>query len=331
MKKALFILAAMCTAFAACAAPAKATKIKIGVTTWDYADQWASYLFDAIRAEAAKMPDVELTVLDAKGDSAVQLSQVENFVSSKMSSIIILPTDRASFGNAAKVAKDAGIPVAVANRLPLEKDFGLMDVYVGIDEKEAGVLGAKQFLAELEAEGRINEPMEIGILWGPPGLDAVTARTDGVKETLAPYPNLKVTREQTARWDRGPAVTVVENWLQADTSKKMKAIFGNNDEMAIGAILAIKNSKRDLKEIKVYGIDAIPAGLEAVGNGLQATVEQDPVAMGSAVFKAAYNLAKKQPLEGLKDNKFMWIPLNIITPANKEAHMKKLAERTAKK
>ncbi|MGL5722370.1 MAG: substrate-binding domain-containing protein [Brevinema sp.] len=330
MRKVFYGIVLCLFALGACGKAASGDKIKIGVTTWDYADQWASYLFDAIRDEAAKNPNVELTVLDAKGDSGVQLSQVENFVTTGMDAIIILPTDRSSFGNAAKVAKDAGIPVAVANRLPLEKDFPLMDVYVGIVEKEAGVLGAKHFISNLQAEGRINEDMEIGILWGPPGLDAVTARTDGVKETLAEYPNLRVTREQTARWDRGPAVTIVENWLQADTGNKIKAIFANNDEMAIGASLAIRQSRRANDDIRIYGIDAIPAGIDAIGNGLTATVEQDPVAMGSAVFKAAYQLAQKEPLTGLVDGKYVWIDLNLIDASNKEAHLEKIAAREAK-
>ncbi|MGL5722453.1 MAG: substrate-binding domain-containing protein [Brevinema sp.] len=309
----------------ACGDSKKTTKLKIGVTTWDYADQWGSYLFDAIREEAALNPDVELTLLDAKGDSSVQLSQVETFVTTGMDTIIILPTDQASFANAAKVAKDAGIPVAVANRLPMEKDFGLMDAYVGIIEKEAGVLDAQHFISNLQAEGRINDDMEVCILWGVLGHDAQIQRTAGVKEVLAQYPNIRISREQTARWDRGQAITIVENWLQADTGNKIKAIFANNDEMAMGAVLAIRQSRRANTGISVYGIDANPAGIEAIGNGLTATVEQDPVTMGKTAFQVAHQLAKKETIKDAVDGKFIWIPLTLIDANNKEAYLQKKA------
>ncbi|MGL5722369.1 MAG: substrate-binding domain-containing protein [Brevinema sp.] len=330
MKKVFYGIILCLFALGACGKASSGKKVKIGVTAWDYGDLWPSYLFDAIRDEAAKYPDVEITILDAKGDSSVQLSQVETFVTSGMDTIIIMPTDQASFGNAAKVAKDAGIPVAVGNRLPLEKDWPLVDAYVGIIEKEAGALGARHFISNLEAEGRINEDMEVCIVWGIPGHDAQIQRTAGVKEVLAQYPNIRVTREQTARWDRGTAVTIAENWIQADTGNKIQAIFANSDEMAIGASLAIRQSRRANDGIRVYGIDASPAGVDAIGNGLTATVEQDPVAMGAETFRVAYQLAKKEPLTDVTDGKFVWMDLIVVDASNKEAQLQKMAAREAK-
>lgn len=304
------------------------TKYIVGVSAFNYADQWASYLFDAIQEVASKYPDVEISISDAKNDTANQISQVEAFVTRKVDAIIIIQVDQAAFGRSAKLAQKDGIPIIAVNRMPLENDFQYMSAFIGIEEKEAGKIQAEKFIEELKAENRLNEEIEVGILMGTLGLANQIARTQGVKEVLANYPNIKITREQTADFNRSLAVPIVENWLQADKTKKLKAIFANNDEMAVGAVISIKPANRN--DIKVYGIDAISAAVGLIGNGLNATVEQDPVSMGAQSMEIAYKIIKKEPIEGLSNNKFFWIPLIRIDEKNKDSYLKKLSDRAIK-
>ncbi|MGL5722371.1 MAG: substrate-binding domain-containing protein [Brevinema sp.] len=315
--------------FSACSGGQKTAEKKyvIGFSTFNYADQWVSYLSDAVVEAAKKHPGIEIVVADAKNDAGVQLSQVESFVTRNVDGVIILQVDQAAFGQSAKAAKAANIPVVAVNRLPAEEDFVNMDYFIGIIEKEAGKIQAEKFIEELTAENRLTEPMEVGILMGTLGLANQIERTAGVKEVLAAYPNIRITREQGADFDRAKAVPIVENWMQADRGRNIKAIFANNDEMAIGAILSLKAAGRT--DIKVYGIDAISAGANLIGDGLNATVEQDPVAMGTRAMEIMYQVVSGTTVTGT-DGKFVWIPLNRIDTSNKEEYLQKIAARDAK-
>ena len=322
MKYLLTIFLAL--SIAACGNPkAKNEKIKIGVLAHTFADQQASYLYGAIEDSAKLYDDLELTILDAKDDAGIQLSQMETLITTGHDGVIVYSVERPSFGIMAQTAKDAGLIVTAVNRLPALVDIKNMDLYVGIDERQAGVLSANKFLDDLKKEGRLKEEMEVVIFLGILGADATVERTAGFKETIAPYPNIKVTREGTGRWERGLAVTLMENWLQADVNNKIKAVFGNNDEMAIGGSLAAKQFGRT--DIKFYGVDAIPAGIDAIGNGLEATVQQDSFAMGKDVLDITYKRIKGEEIANLVDGKFYYVPLNLIDINNKKEYQEKLA------
>lgn len=322
-KKMLVVLSIIMVMVLSCAKEKESEeKIKIGLAANSFADQWATYVFNAVEEAVKEYPNVELTILDAKDDSAVQLSQIENLITTGHEAIIIYAVDRASIGNMGRVAKEAGVSVTAVNRIPEDQHLQYIDLYVGIDEKEAGIAAGKQFLADLEAEGRLNEEMEIGNIQGILGQEASIARSAGFAEAIASYPNLKITKDGAARWERGLAINLVENWLQADVDNKIKAIFANNDEMAVGAALAIKQSGRN--DIKVYGVDASPAGVDAVGEGLNATIEQDPVAMGRAAVDVTLRKINGESLDDLVDGKFHYIPLNTVTIKNKAEFQKKL-------
>lgn len=328
MKKMLLIVAMVLATFACTKEEAPKEKtIKIGLAAHSYSDQWATYVFRAIEAAVKEYPNVELTILDAKDDTGIQLSQIETLITTGHDAIILYAVDRASIGNMARIAKEAGVIVTAVNRIPEEQHLEYIDLYVGIDEKEAGIAAGKQFLADLEEEGRLNEEMKIGNIQGILGQEASVARSAGFAETIADYPNLKITHDGIARWERGLAVSLVENWLQADLDDEIKAIFANNDEMAVGAILAIQQSGRD--DIKVYGVDASPAGVDAIGNGLNATIEQDPVGMGRAAVDVTLRKLRGEPLDDLVDGKFNYIPLNTVTTKNKEEFLKKAEEINA--
>ncbi|NCB00315.1 MAG: hypothetical protein EOM70_13185, partial [Clostridia bacterium] len=104
--------------------------------------------------------------------------------------------------------------------------------------------------------------------------EASFQRTQGVKNIIeSTYPDVKVLAEETAEWQREKAVSVVENWITA-YGEDIDAIFANNDEMALGAIMALQAA--GINDVMVFGIDATPDAVKAVEDGtLTATVFQD--------------------------------------------------------
>ncbi|MGL5956876.1 MAG: substrate-binding domain-containing protein, partial [Brevinema sp.] len=160
--------------------------IKIGLSANSFSDQWATYVFNTIEKVSKEYPNVELTILDAKDDSATQLSQVENLITTGHDAIILYAVDRASIGNIGRLAKEAGVLVTAVNRAPEPQHVQYIDLYTGIDEKKAGEAVGKQFLTDLEKQGRLNENIEVAILQGIIGQEATIARSEGFKEIIAP-------------------------------------------------------------------------------------------------------------------------------------------------
>ena len=296
--------------------------IKIGLAANSFSDQWATYVFNTIeKTIKEEYPNVQLTILDAKDDTSIQLSQIETFITTGNDAIILYAVDRSSIGNMGRIAKEAGIIVTAVNRVPESKDIKYIDLYTGIEERQAGIAAGKQLITDLTAAGRINEEMEIGNIQGVLGQEAAVERSSGFKEALMPYPNLKITKDGTARWERGLAITLMENWVQADVNNKLKVVFANNDEMAVGASLAAKQAGRE--DIWIYGVDASPAGVAAVGEGIMATIEQDPVAMGRSAVEITMRKLQGDLMDDLVDGKFAYIPLNTVTIDNKEEFIEK--------
>jgi inositol transport system substrate-binding protein len=107
----------------------------------------------------------------------------------------------------------------------------------------------------------MGEKENVAILIGKLSNEATLARTDGIKKVIKEkFPDIKVTREQTANWSRAEAKTVMENWLAA--GQEIDGVVANNDEMAIGALQAIKAAGK-LGKICIGGVDGTHDALEA--------------------------------------------------------------------
>ena len=142
-------------------------------------------------------------------------------------------------------------------------------------------------------------------------------RDAGARKVLAKHPGLKLLDHQTASWDRAKALALTENWLQAHKGK-FQAIFAHNDEMAMGALLALERAGLK-KDVYVIGVDAIAQALDAVKAGrLDATVFQDAVGQGRGAIDTAILLASKQPFE-----KEVMIPFQVVTRENVDTFLKK--------
>jgi ribose transport system substrate-binding protein/inositol transport system substrate-binding protein len=155
----------------------------------------------------------------------------------------------------------------------------------------------------------------VAFLLGPLGSDAEIGRTQGYENVLKKYPDIKVVYKQTANWRTDQALKLAENWLQ--TGADLAAIVSNNDDMALGAVKAVKDAHLTGK-IKIAGIDAAPNALAAVKDGgMAATVSQNTVDQGQMAMEAAVKLAN-----GEKIAPTIIVPHVLITKENVDKYMK---------
>lgn len=290
------------------AQPAAGQKpIKIGVSML-FDDLWLTTLRDAMTAYAKTQPGVELVMVDSKEDPSIQLGQVENFVAQKMDAIVIIPANTDAVEPMTKAALDAKIPLVYVNRLPANLPEGV--VYVGSDSIQAGILQMEWIAQKLGGKGNVV------IMMGNLSQEAAQKRTEGVKQVAAKYPDIKITKEQTAVWDRAKGMALMENWLA--TGDRIDAVASNNDEMAIGALSAIEAAGK-LGQIIVGGVDASPDALVEMDKGrLNVTVFQNAKGQGEGGIKAAIALARGEKVEPR-----VWIPYELVTPENYKQYMNK--------
>jgi inositol transport system substrate-binding protein len=314
MKLAKFFLPVIAImAFALVNTPAQAAqKIKIGVAMAVFDDVWLTYVRDAMTKWAKGHPDVELTIVDAANDTAKQTGQIENFLAQGMDAIVILPVDTAATGPMTKAVTKAGKPLVYVNRQPANLPKGV--VYSGSKSIEAGIMNMEELGKAMGGKGNLV------ILMGELSNEAAIGRTDGIKKIVKEkFPDIKIVREQTGNWKREQGKTIMENWLAS--GQQIDGVASNNDEMALGALQAIKAAKK-LGKIPVGGTDGSHDALESMDKGeLNNTVFQDPVGQGEEAVNAAYLLAKKEANPKVVDD-VIWIPYQPVTKENYKSFMK---------
>lgn len=282
-------------------APATQAKdLRIGVALANFDLNFISILRTQMAKEMEK-EQIQGQFEDAKGDVAVQVQQVENFINQGVDAIILNPVDTQGVKPMMDAAKRANIPLIFVNRKPEVELSGKM-AYVGSDS----LLGGRM---EMEALAkRMNYKGNVAILMGALSAEEARQRTKATEEVIAKYKEMKVVEKQSAQWMRNEAVDVTSSWLLS--GDKIDAIAANNDEMAIGAIMALNQSGK--KDILVAGIDGTPDALQFIKSGkLALTVFQDAAGQG----KGAVTMAK-QVLDGKNADKFMWIPYQVVTQEN---------------
>lgn len=282
---------------------AAAAPVKVGVSIANFDDTFLTYMMDGMKAYAkAHAADVEITFTDAKEDMAKQLDQVENFIVQKKDAIIIVPVDTSATAPMTKNIVGKGIKAVYVNRNPGNLPDGAY--YVGSEEIVAGRL-QMEFLGE-KLKGKGN----VAILMGKLDNEGALKRTAGNEEVQKnKYPDIKILDKQTGLWQRNEGLAKTEDWLNR-FGKDLNAILANNDDMALGAIQALKDKKRT--DIIVVGVDATPDALTSVSKGeLAATVFQDAAGQGGGGVEVAMKAAKGEKLQ-----KETWIPFKLVTPEN---------------
>lgn len=282
-----------------------AKEITVGAPMPAFADKWLTYLYDAIRQYDNEHDDIVFKLTDANNDPSRMLNDVENFIDQKVDVLLVIPTDPQIVKIIGEKAKKAGIPLVIANRGPAEKDMKYIKSYVGSNNFIAGEIQAN-FIAQQLAGKDANAIILLGEL----GHDSQIKRTEGNLKTLEKYPNIKIIAQQTANYDRAKALDVATNLLSA--YKNLNVVISNNDEMAIGTILAAEKLGIKQDDLLIIGIDATPDALKYVGNGLDATIFQSAKGQGRGAAEVAHKIAKGEEVE-----KNIWIPFELVTPNNK--------------
>ncbi|MCQ3033220.1 sugar ABC transporter substrate-binding protein [Pseudomonas syringae] len=286
---------------------ATAADLKIGVTMSQFDDTYLTNVREHMDKQAKSYPKgdgVQLQFEDARADVVKQLSQVENFISQKVDAIIVNPVDTASTARISKAAIEAGIPLVYVNRRPDQADLPKGVAAVTSNDEEAGRLQMQYIADKLGGKGKIV------ILLGDLANNSTTNRTKGVKEVLAKYPGIKIEQEQSGVWLRDKGMTLVNDWLTQ--GREFDAVLANNDEMAIGAAMALKSAGTKPGSVLIAGVDGTPDGLNAISKGeMTVSVFQDAKGQGVGSLEAARRMAKKETIE-----QNIVIPFKLITPDN---------------
>jgi inositol transport system substrate-binding protein len=289
---------------AGCGSSSSPARPVIGVTMAHFDDNWLTILRVAMADHAARIPDVALQFSDAQGDVAKQLSQIENFVAQGAAAIIVNAADTSSTPSMTKVARQAGVPLVYVNRRPAEESLPDGVVFVGSDDLQAGTLEMEELARLMGHRGNI------AIMVGELSSNGAQLRTRAVEEVVAKYPQMTIVEKQVGNFQRERGLDLMNNWLTAGT--RIDAVAANNDEMAIGAIMAIQQAGIPVGRILVGGVDATPDALSALAKGtLAVTVFQDARGQARGAVDAAVKLSR-----GEKIDSFVWIPFELVTREN---------------
>ncbi len=232
--------------------------------------------------DAAAKANVDVKIVDAQNDPAKQSNDVTDLIESKVDVLIINPVDSAAISNSVIAANKAKIPVITIDR---SADKGDVVTHIASNNVKGGEMAAEYIVQKLGEQAAVAE------LEGIPGASATRERGEGF-HNIADQ-KLKVLAKQSADFDRTKGLTVAENILQANPD--VKAIFAQNDEMALGAIGAAKSASKD---ILVIGFDGTEDGVKAVQDGdMAATIAQQPDKMGEIAVETAQKIVKGEQVD----------------------------------
>ncbi|WP_307892689.1 ribose ABC transporter substrate-binding protein RbsB [Bacillus swezeyi] len=268
----------------------KGTDIKIGLSVSTLKNPFFVSLKNGVINEAKKQ-GIEVIVVDAQDDSAKQTNDVEDLLQQGVDALLINPTDSSAISTAVQSANSLGIPVVTLDR---SAEDGKVETLVASDNVKGGQMAADYIVKQLGEGAKVAE------LEGVPGASATRERGSGFHKTADQ--KLNVIAKQTADFDRTKGLNVMENLLQGNPD--IQAVFAHNDEMALGAIEAIRSSGKD---ILVVGFDGNEDAVKSVKAGdMAATIAQQPELIGKLAVQAARDI-----LNGEKIDKTIPAPLKL--------------------
>jgi methyl-galactoside transport system substrate-binding protein len=321
----------------ATAVPAVATtapvakKLTAGVAIYKFDDTFMTAVRNAITDDATSL-GIDISMVDGQNAQATQDDQVDLFISKQVNAMAINPVDLTAAGTILDKAKTANIPVVFFNRQPSDTDMAKWDkaFYVGAVAEQSGRMEGKilgdWWKKHPEADKNKDGILQYVMLTGQPGHQDAILRTkfsiqqlneDGIKtEQLA---------TDTANWDRVQAQDKMAAFISAK-GDKIEAVIANNDDMALGAIGALKAAGyfgADKKFMPVVGVDATSAGVAALKDGtLLGTVLNDAKNQGKATMNLVAVLAAGQvPTDAnvgykITAGKYIWVDYKPITLDN---------------
>lgn len=277
MRKVVALLAAAAL-LAGCARKPAHARPQVGVTLLTEAHVFYQDLKRGLQKEADSL-GMDLHVVAGEWDLARQTAQVENFITQKMDAIIIAPVDTRGIVSAVEEANRAGIPVFTAD---ISSAGGRVTAHIASDNAQGGRLVGEYLAAQLKGRG------DIAVL-DQPTLASVIDRVRGFREAIARYPGIHIVAAPAVeRGLRDVAKNKMDNLLQSHPS--LAAVFGSNDDCALGALASVRASGRP--NVLIVGFDATPEARSAIAEGsqLKADAIQYPEIIGRRTIETVYRV-----------------------------------------
>jgi len=293
-------------------------KTKIVVSFAKTNDKFIGILHDVFAQAGANDPDVELTMLDAHNDAPTQLSHLKDAIAAHADVFVVLTVDGKTGVAAGEMAAKGKMPIVFLNRRPPADHFDGQVSIVSSNDLVAGRLQMRLIADKLNGAGNIV------IMRGEEGHPAAIERTQGVKEILAKRPGIHLVEEATGNWKREEGERLMTQWLAS--GQQIDAVLANNDEMALGAIAALKKANIPPGKILVAGVDGTADALEAIKGGyLTLSFLQNAKAQSVQSLVDAKKFANNQYAEF-----YDWVPYELIIPSNVDSYIQPAAQTAAR-
>lgn len=247
-------------------------------------DAWRKQMINEMKIEASFYDNVNLIVEDAKGNSELQVKQIQGLLNKKVDLLIISPNESKPITAIAQKAYKQGIPTILIDR---KIDSDEYSVFIGADNYAIGKFAAI-FLGN-----STHEKMNVLEVWGLEGSSPARERHKGFIDNISHFPNFNLTGKVSGRWLKGDAFEQVKSFKHLD---QIQVIFAHNDEMALGAYEACKRLKMNTKNMTFLGVDALQGnkgGIQAVINHKLTATMLYPTGGGKAIQVALQILEHK--------------------------------------
>ncbi|MCR9088027.1 MAG: D-ribose ABC transporter substrate-binding protein [Rhodobacteraceae bacterium] len=246
----------------------------------------------------------EATVAAHKGDTNVESNLIDAAITNGAKAIILDPANADGSVGVVRKATEAGIPVFLVNAEINESGIAIAQLVS--NNAQGAAIGAVQWQSLVGDEAKYVE------FFGNPADNNAATRSNGYQTVLGQYPGLVKVAEEVANWDRTQGYNKMQSIMQANP--EIDAVISGNDEMALGAIAALKEAGR-LDGVIVGGFDGSPDAVEAVRNGEMAYTVLQPVAVFSreAVIQADHYIKNGTPMVDQEKQLFDCL---LITPDN---------------
>jgi ribose transport system substrate-binding protein len=289
----------------------KSGKLVVAFSQMEMNNAWRVAETKSIRDEAQKR-GIELIYTDAQGDTAKQVSDVEDIIAKKPSVILLAPREYEGLAPALAAAKKANVPVILIDRDAAGTAGVDYKCLISADFKWEG----QQCAQVLVKRFGTSQPVNVVQITGTPGSSVAIDRQKGFEDELKKYPNFKIIATQNGEFTRSIAQKAMENIVQAQ-GKNINAVYGHDDECAIGAIQALKAAGlKPGADIAVVGVGGFKdAAVLIQGNEMDATVLCSPF-FGPTAFDTAEKLYRGETLPTFIQN-----PGRIIDVSNVVAYM----------
>ena len=332
-RKFFALAAVLALAFAGAAFAIEADEVLVGACIYKFDDTFMTGVRNNMKAEMEKIGG-ELEITDSQNRQPLQNDQVDAYIANGANVVIVNPVDRTAALPLMEKAKAAGIPIVFINREPEPEVMQAYDKiwYDGAKAEESGTQSGELIVdyfkktpgADKNKDGKIQYIM----LRGEQGHQDAVLRTEySVKAMKEGGFELEELGSDTANWDKVQATDKMKGFISAVGIERIEAVLANNDDMALGAIEALKaegyNMGDPAKYIPVVGVDATDPALEAMAKGeMLGTVLNDAANQGKAAVQAAVAAAMGKEVNKetigyeVTDGKYIWVPYRKVTSEN---------------